>query len=290
MTNIVDLALEKIIEQFKEKDNLINFLSAILKPASDLEVDLNNLLTKRWIDTAEGVQLDGLGDIVGEPRRGRLDNEYRAAIKFRIFINTSKADPETIIRASRELGGGDFNRYWENYQAGFQLFSNGPNVLDVSGIGIENFLLITDDLGFFVFDDGAQFLLQTSFETPQPLVNFLVNIAPAGVNEIALNFSLGILPMFGFSTDPYSEAFISGDEEFYPTDDLVALIILLSQNPATLDGFIGFSEMVFQKLVNENDVDFLILPDNLEPPTILLVLDQNQTPVGGGKLIEGVKA
>lgn len=290
MTTIVDRALELIIEQFKEKDNLINFLSSILKPAVSLEGDISDLLTKRWIDTAEGIQLDRLGEIVGEDRKSRPDNEYRAAIKFRLLINTSKANPETIISASRNLGGGDFLRYWENYPAGFQIFSNGPNVLDVSGIGILNFILITDDFGPLVFNDGAQFLIQTSFEKPQPLWEFLPSIAPAGTNEIAVTFSLGILPLFGFSTDPYSEAFISGDEEFYPTDDLVGLIILLSQNPETLDGFIGFSEMVFQKLVNENDVDFLILPDNLEPPTLLLVLDQNQTPVGGGKLPEGEKA
>ena len=65
----------------------------------DLEDSSFEVLLNRWIDTAVGVQLDGVGAIVGEAREGRGDDEYRLAIKARIQINFSEATPEDILTA-----------------------------------------------------------------------------------------------------------------------------------------------------------------------------------------------
>jgi hypothetical protein len=46
------------------------------------------LLTDIWPHTAVGVQLDLLGEIVGQPRLGLVDEAYRLLILGRIYVNT----------------------------------------------------------------------------------------------------------------------------------------------------------------------------------------------------------
>jgi len=63
-----DTGEDKLVTQFKEAANLIAFIRALLKGSDDLETVFNDLLDNRWIDTAEGVQLDNIGEIVGQER------------------------------------------------------------------------------------------------------------------------------------------------------------------------------------------------------------------------------
>jgi len=66
--NHKDLAESRLATQFRESTNLINYIKALLVEADTLESVFADLLEKRWIDTAEGIQLDILGSIVGQPR------------------------------------------------------------------------------------------------------------------------------------------------------------------------------------------------------------------------------
>lgn len=54
--------------QFNDGTRLEALVRALHKPLNDIEAALLQLLTDRWLDTAEGQQLDGIGDIVGLPR------------------------------------------------------------------------------------------------------------------------------------------------------------------------------------------------------------------------------
>lgn len=63
------LAESRLAIQFKESTNLINYIKALLVEANTLEQVFCDLLEKRWIDTASGVNLDILGTIVGQPRK-----------------------------------------------------------------------------------------------------------------------------------------------------------------------------------------------------------------------------
>lgn len=63
-----ELAISRLATQFRESTNLIAYLKTLLLEANNLEQVFCDLLEKRWIDTAEGVQLDILGSIVGQPR------------------------------------------------------------------------------------------------------------------------------------------------------------------------------------------------------------------------------
>lgn len=62
------LAISRLATQFKESTNLINYIRSLLIEANNLEEVFCDLLEKRWIDTAEGVNLDILGSIVGQSR------------------------------------------------------------------------------------------------------------------------------------------------------------------------------------------------------------------------------
>ena len=66
--NHEELAISRLATQFRESTNLINYIKALLIEADTLEQVFCDLLEKRWIDTAEGVQLDILGAIVGQSR------------------------------------------------------------------------------------------------------------------------------------------------------------------------------------------------------------------------------
>ena len=96
-TNRLEEARANLIGQFQNRPNLQAFLDAFVQQTADLETALFQILTDTDIDNAVGVQLDGLGDIVGEERGGRNDAEYRDAIRVRILLNTSEGTAEELI-------------------------------------------------------------------------------------------------------------------------------------------------------------------------------------------------
>lgn len=80
--------------------NMQKLIAALTGPANDLEAALQALLTERAVDTAFGVQLDQLGDIVGQPRNGATDDDYRRYLRARIATNRSHGIFEDLIRVS----------------------------------------------------------------------------------------------------------------------------------------------------------------------------------------------
>jgi len=71
MTDVInhkELAIKRLAVEFRESTNLIAYIKTLLVEADTLEEVFQDLLEKRWIDTAEGVQLDVVGAIVGQPR------------------------------------------------------------------------------------------------------------------------------------------------------------------------------------------------------------------------------
>jgi len=77
--------------------NLINFIKAFADQYQDLEYAFQDLKTGVQLNNAIGVQLDGIGDLVGIPRFTDDDNLYRTAIRFQISLNNSNGTPEDII-------------------------------------------------------------------------------------------------------------------------------------------------------------------------------------------------
>jgi hypothetical protein len=106
-TNHVEEALARRIEQFKRKQVFGEVLESWVEQIQALEDAFAQLLSDRWLDTAEGVQLDGLGSIVGEPRGVREDEEYLLGIKARIMVNKSEGTIEDLLELLKFVSGLD---------------------------------------------------------------------------------------------------------------------------------------------------------------------------------------
>lgn len=127
MSYVTD-ALSKLTSQFDNSPKVRALLSAIVGPLDDLQTDIDSVKTERWINSAIGSQLDGCGFIVGELRMGRDDDKYRAAIKFRVFVNVSNGTPPDLIKGLKYLIDSDDYQFFELYPATVMLFANGPFV------------------------------------------------------------------------------------------------------------------------------------------------------------------
>jgi hypothetical protein len=92
-----------LIEQFEHKDKLKTLLGIYVKQLQYIENVISNMGSTRNLNIATGAQLDIIGERVGENRQFRNDDEYRTAIKSRIFLNSSNGEPETVIEAIRIL-------------------------------------------------------------------------------------------------------------------------------------------------------------------------------------------
>ncbi len=103
-TSHVAKGLGLLIEQFKDKPKIQSLLRGWLQQVQILEcVFLDELFLLRWLNAAEGVQLDLIGTIVREPRKGRGDADYHQALTVRILINNSSGQHEEILAIARLL-------------------------------------------------------------------------------------------------------------------------------------------------------------------------------------------
>lgn len=174
INNHIELALERLIEQYKGKTRIEGFLRAIVKPVQGIEDVFQDLSTQRWLDTATGDLLDRIGNIVGIARNfGESDASYRLRIDTRIIINVSNGEPESAIAVFQRYLESDLVLYQEAYPGGIIMMS------DVS---------VSDQ------------------DTINQIYEEIEDVIPAGVRVDALGefdpdeaFSMdGLLPGFGF--------------------------------------------------------------------------------------------
>lgn len=128
ISNICELALLQLIEQFEDSTNLKNLICELLKRLQDQEYVLNDLKVLTGINFATGTQLDTIGYIVGLPRGDvsvSNDDEYRNLILTQISINQSSTTPISVINAVKLVTGSDNVQYNEYYPAGILIYVNG---------------------------------------------------------------------------------------------------------------------------------------------------------------------
>ena len=144
--------IQALVTQFQEIDNV------------NQELKFN-----RSIDTSEGVQLDGLGQILGLARLpDESDDAYREKLKFQIFINKSNGTPEEVIAILKFLTKASKVRYHEYYPAAFQMDT-----------------------------DGMTFSIP-----PEELVSAIQSVSPAAIQYTPITATYGVPLPFVFSQDP----------------------------------------------------------------------------------------
>lgn len=245
-----------------------------------LEDETYAVATERWIDTAVGQQLDGLGEILGEPRFGRGDETYRLWLRFRIFINSAKATPENIIEATRFVSNegepGGRVQYWENYPASFELFTDGPFIPELFD-ATKTVLLVLDDGANLDFDDGD--LLAVNPGNPEQLntlLELLRSIAPIAVGRIAVTHSRGVpaAEVFAFAGEFVLNDFTLEDGSLLEFDDGTTLEVSVLETGES-EG-LGFAELQSVQFLLE-DGSPLAFDDESE----LYVIDQTDPQIDG---------
>lgn len=102
-------ARSMVTEQFKEKTIFDKYLELLIGGKIELQQVFKDLMQKRSLDTAEGVQLDQIGEIVGQSRTlvnvqimpaqtiVLDDDAYRIFIRSKIAKNITRATPEDTM-------------------------------------------------------------------------------------------------------------------------------------------------------------------------------------------------
>lgn len=88
-------------------NNVTNLLICLSGPAQDIEDTLQAMLAQKFVDNAEGAQLDLIGKLVGQSRLGMVDADYRRLVRARISVNRSKGTTEDVITVADLVLGDD---------------------------------------------------------------------------------------------------------------------------------------------------------------------------------------
>ncbi len=177
--NYYERAIALLASQFQIKmpdgsrTNFQKMLYAIITQIQSIQTQENLLIEMRSLDTAQGAQLDGLGQIIGLARvPGQSDASYRQALQFQVFVNQSSGTPEQVIQILKFLTQANTIFYDEFYPAAY--------------------LMTTDGL---IFPDN-----------PSDIVGVIQASSPAGVEFLGLTAIYDTVP-FVFSNDPFNEQF-----------------------------------------------------------------------------------
>lgn len=97
-SQVTDKALGRLVFQFRNSSKLRAFGTAFLDEFEELYISEQQLLTERYLDTSVGVQLDGIGAIVGLERPiGYADDLYRYLIRVKILINSTDMTADNFL-------------------------------------------------------------------------------------------------------------------------------------------------------------------------------------------------
>jgi len=234
--SIYDTIKKLNIEQFKDAPNFNKVLLSIspfFDELNDVFADLRILLD---ISTQTNAQLDLLGDIVVEKRGGRNDNDYREALRLKIFKNTSRGFVDDLVEILTLITEATKVVYSDNPPASYTIFTNGsvtpPNIhsimdkLSAAGVSVLVYASpgdtpfiatevvatsadLQDDLGNNIVDDaGSQIEVNyQSMWTSDQLQNIFGGIA-FGVVEtlnIVTNENYTIVTDTGATLGAYDE-------------------------------------------------------------------------------------
>lgn len=121
----VDVLTEKRSAQPLTED-ITRALTRPVQTVEDVAFDLGAVLK---IGGATDVWLDRLGAIVGEPRLGLGDAQYRGFIQARLQINRSQGERERLIRIAQLMTGANFIQITSAYPAGYTMLLVTPTFL-----------------------------------------------------------------------------------------------------------------------------------------------------------------
>lgn len=101
--NHADLAVARLVTQFKGSDSHAALLRAWARQVQELEDAFLALLATIVINTSTADQLDRVGAVIGCPRGSLEDVPYRAFLRAQILANKSSGTTEELIAVLRAI-------------------------------------------------------------------------------------------------------------------------------------------------------------------------------------------
>jgi len=126
--NHEDEAQARLLSQFKGSPRIEGLLSSFVAGQQGLEDVLWALYIERQLDTASGEQLDNLGTIVREERKGRNDVNYRIGLIGKIGRNISKGTVNDLITIFKLLMSAEIAYFEEYFPAECAIYSDTPPI------------------------------------------------------------------------------------------------------------------------------------------------------------------
>lgn len=162
--NHVELALDKLISQYRCAENLQAFIIAITEEIQTLEDTFQCFFDRLNISAASGNGLDQIGTIVGQERLGLDDDFYRILLLVKIGENTSFGEPEKVIQIFKLITQAQQVFIQEEFDGEISLYGDGQinpvtvnflyqTIQRVVGAGVRvNYIGEWDEDCFFAFD------------------------------------------------------------------------------------------------------------------------------------------
>jgi hypothetical protein len=150
-----------LIELFRQGPRNQAELAAYLAQAQEVEDAFWDLFNAFDPDTAVGHQLDLIGKLIGEGRLARTDDDYRAAIRVRVLVNSSDGQPEQLI----EIASAMFPS--PTYTMAVDLQEFFPGSLSIAFVGDPGDVTHASVHRLLTLAKAAGVRLDTIFESPE---------------------------------------------------------------------------------------------------------------------------
>lgn len=120
ITDHQEIAFQRLPDRFRDLEQLYpafwraglctgweGLLFSLVEPAQQLEDIMFDMLAAMDLSNAAGVQLDRIGQIVGQPRNGLVDADYLVQIQAQISENNSDGTANNLMTISTLVLGVD---------------------------------------------------------------------------------------------------------------------------------------------------------------------------------------
>ena len=122
-----DRLVGRLYRQFRDEPTWQQWAALLGRQFDDLETAFQSLLTMTSIDSSEGVQLDIIGRIVGQPRGGQVDATYRRMLRAQVLALKSEGTVAHLVAVLRAFLGSTASLiYSPSYPAGYVLTISLP--------------------------------------------------------------------------------------------------------------------------------------------------------------------
>ena len=112
----------RLLQEYKSNLGILALVDAVATQAQLLEDSNWTLQNQRWLVNAKGVQLDGLGQMVGLSRNGMDDTTYATWLAAQILANTAGGDGGRILTIASMLIAGTWQMV-EQWPGAFVLWA-----------------------------------------------------------------------------------------------------------------------------------------------------------------------